>query len=119
MLYGKGGKLGPDLTGSGRTNLDYLLENIVDPNGAVSADYRMNIIQLKDGRVLSGMISGQDRNSLTLRMPATETVVSKSTIKKRETLSHSIMPAGLLDNLSLEERRDLIAYLMNPYQIGN
>jgi len=78
----------------------------------------MNIIQLKDGRVLSGMISGQDRNSLTLRMPATEIVVSKSIIKKRETLSHSIMPAGLLDNLSLEERRDLIAYLMNPNQIG-
>ena len=58
MLYGKGGKLGPDLTGSGRTNLDYLLENIVDPNSAVSADYRMNILHLKDGRVLSGMIVG-------------------------------------------------------------
>lgn len=117
MLYGKGGKLGPDLTGSGRTNLDYLLENIVDPNSAVSADYRMNIIQLKNGRLLSGMISGQDRNSLTLRMPATETVVSRSTIKKRETLSHSIMPAGLLDNLSEQGRRDLIAYLMHPKQI--
>ena len=117
MLYGKGGKLGPDLTGSGRTNLDYLLENIVDPNSAVSADYRMNIIQLKDGRVLSGMIAGQDRNSLTVRMPATETVISKSTIKKRVTLSHSIMPAGLLDNLSEQGRRDLIAYLMHPKQI--
>jgi putative membrane-bound dehydrogenase-like protein len=114
MLYGKGGKLGPDLTGSGRTNLDYLLENIVDPNSAVSADYRMNILHLKDGRVLSGMIAGQDRNSLTLRMPDSNTVVSKSMIKKRETLSHSIMPKGLLDNLSIKERRDLIAYLMNP-----
>ena len=118
MLYGKGGKLGPDLTGSGRTNLDYLLENIVDPNSAVSVDYRMNILHLKDGRVLSGMVVGQDRNSLTLRMPSSETVVSKSTIKKRETLSHSIMPVGLLDNLSREERRDLIAYLMNPVQVG-
>jgi len=118
ILYGKGGKLGPDLTGSGRTNLDYLLENIVDPNRAVSVDYRMNILHLKDGRVLSGMIVGQDRNSLTLRMPSSEIVVSKSTIKTRETLSHSIMPVGLLDNLSREERRDLIAYLMNPVQVG-
>ncbi|MDA8775733.1 c-type cytochrome [Opitutales bacterium] len=118
MLYGKGGKLGPDLTGSGRTNLDYLLENIVDPNSAVSVDYRMNILHLKDGRVLSGMIVGQDRNSLTLRMPSSEIVVSKSIIKTRETLSHSIMPVGLLDNLSREERRDLIAYLMNPVQVG-
>jgi putative heme-binding domain-containing protein len=118
MLYGKGGKLGPDLTGSGRTNLDYLLENIVDPNSAVSADYRLNVIHLKDGRVLSGMIVSQDRNSLTVRMPCTEIVVSKVTIKNRQTLSDSIMPTGLLDNLRVEDRRDLIAYLMNPNQIG-
>ena len=51
VLYGEGGKLGPDLTGSGRTNLDYLLENIVDPNSVVSSDYRMNVIELQDGRV--------------------------------------------------------------------
>ena len=117
-LYGRGGLLGPDLTGSGRSNLDYLLENIVDPNGAVSADYRMNILKLKDGRILSGMIAGQDRNSVTLRMPESETVVSKTEIKKRETIENSIMPAGLLDNLKPEERRDLIAYLMQSQSIN-
>jgi putative membrane-bound dehydrogenase-like protein len=118
QLYGRGGNLGPDLTGSGRSNIDYLLENIVDPNSAVSADYRMNILSLKDGRVLSGMIAGQDRNSLTLRMPGSETVVSKADIKKRETLENSIMPAGLLDSLKLEERRDLIAYLMHSQPVN-
>jgi putative heme-binding domain-containing protein len=118
QLYGRGGKLGPDLTGSGRSNIDYLLENIVDPNSAVSADYRMNILSLKNGRVLSGMIAGQDRNSLTLRMPGSETVVSKADIKKRETLENSIMPAGLLDNLKQEERRDLIAYLMHSQPVN-
>ena len=118
QLYGRGGNLGPDLTGSGRSNIDYLLENIVDPNSAVSADYRMNILSLKDGRVLSGMIAGQDRNSLTLRMPGSETVVSKADIKKRETLENSIMPAGLLDNLKKEERRDLIAYLMHNQPVN-
>ena len=118
QLYGRGGQLGPDLTGSGRSNLDYLLENIVDPNSAVSTDYRMNILSLKYGRVLSGMIAGQDRNSLTLRMPGSETVVSKEDIKKRETLENSIMPAGLLDNLNQEERRDLIAYLMHSQPIN-
>jgi putative heme-binding domain-containing protein len=118
QLYGRGGKLGPDLTGSGRSNIDYLLENIVDPNSAVSADYRMNILSLKNGRVLSGMIAGQDRNSLTLRMPGSETVVSKADIKKRETLENSIMPAGLLDNLKQEDRRDLIAYLMHSQPVN-
>jgi putative heme-binding domain-containing protein len=63
------------------------------------------------------MITEQDRNSLTLRMPDSDMVVSKSMIKKRETLSHSVMPSGLLDNLTREERRDLIAYLMHPSQV--
>ena len=118
ILYGKGGHLGPDLTGSGRSNLDYLLENIVDPNSAVSADYRMNVLSLRDGRILSGMVAGKDRNSLTLRMPGSETVVSKEDIKKRQTLENSIMPVGLLDNLTQEERRDLIAYLMHSQPVN-
>ena len=117
MLYGRGGKLGPDLTGSGRTNLDYLLDNIVDPSSVVSTDYRMNVIELKDGRVLSGMISGQDRNSLTLRMPGSEILVSKSDIKKKQVLNTSIMPAGLLDNIGPDERRNLIGYLMHPQKV--
>ena len=41
-LYGRGGEIGPDLTGAGRDNLDYLLENIVDPAHSVSADFRMS-----------------------------------------------------------------------------
>ena len=116
-LYGRGGNLGPDLTGSGRSNIDYLLESIVDPNSAVSIDYRMNILSLKDGRVLSGMIAGQDRNSLTLRLPGSEIVVSKADIRKRETLENSIMPAGLLDKLNQVERRNLIAYLMHSQPV--
>ncbi|MAK47639.1 MAG: cytochrome C [Opitutae bacterium] len=118
QLYGRGGYLGPDLTGSGRANLDYLLENIVDPNSAVSGDYRMNVLSLKNGRVLSGMIAGQDRNSLTLRMPGAESVVSKADIRQRETLPYSIMPSGLLDSLKKEERRDLIAYLMHTQPVN-
>jgi putative heme-binding domain-containing protein len=94
-----------------------LLENIIDPNSVVSSDYRMNVIELQDGRVLSGMIAGQDRNSLTLRMPGSDTVLSKAEIKKRQTLENSIMPAGLLDHLERDQRRDLVAYLMHPVQV--
>jgi putative heme-binding domain-containing protein len=93
------------------------LDNIVDPSNVVSTDYRMNVIELKDGRVLSGMISGQDRNSLTLRMPGSEILVSKSDIKKKQVLNTSIMPAGLLDNIGPDERRNLIGYLMHPQQV--
>jgi len=37
-LYGVGEKVGPDLTGGNRDNLDYLLDNIVDPSAVVDKD---------------------------------------------------------------------------------
>jgi len=117
VMYGQGGKLGPDLTGSGRSSLDYILENVVDPSAVVSADYRMTILRLKDGRILSGMESKRGKNSLALRMPGSEAVVEKSTVASREVLPNSLMPAGLLDTLSKEECRDLVAYLMHPVQV--
>src|SRR5207249_6124851 len=66
-LYSEGGKVGPDLTGGGRDNLDYLLENILDPSAVVTADFRMSIVELKDGRVLNGLIAAKTDRTLTLR----------------------------------------------------
>ena len=116
-MYGQGGKLGPDLTGSGRSNLDYILENVVYPSAVVSSDYQMTILRLQDGRILSGMELKRGRNSLVLRMPGSETIVEKSQVASRKVLPNSLMPAGLLDNLSKTERRDLVAYLMHPVQV--
>ena len=118
VLYGKGGHLGPDLTGSGRASLDYLLENLVDPSAVVPKDYQLTILKLKDGRILSGMEFKEGKNSLVLRMPGSETALAKTEVISREVLPFSLMPAGLLDSMNEEKRRDLIAYLMNPKQIA-
>lgn len=117
MMYGQGGKIGPDLTGSGRANLDYLLENIADPSGVVSADYRMSVLTLKDGRVLSGVIAEKNERTLTLRTLAETMTVDLSEIAKQETSSLSMMPEGLLLALQPAQVRDLIAYLMHPVQV--
>lgn len=116
-LYGIGGKIGPDLTGSGRANLDYLLENIVDPSGVVSADFRMSILHLRDGRVLSGVVSSQDARVVKIRQLTEETTLEKSEITKQEASPISMMPEGLLLALQPEQVRDLIAYLMHPSQV--
>jgi putative membrane-bound dehydrogenase-like protein len=116
-MYGNGGKIGPDLTGSDRANLDYLLENMVDPSAVVSADYCLNIITLKDGRVLGGIIAAQTERTLTVRLLTEETTVEKKEIVKQEASPVSMMPDGLLSALSREQVRDLIAYLMHPVQV--
>jgi len=112
-LFGEGGAIGPDLTGSGRRNLDYLLQNIVDPNAVVDAAYYLNTITMKDGRVLSGIVGAQTERTLTLRSIGQETTLDKTDIVKRETLPISLMPEALLQALSAEQQRDLLAYLMS------
>lgn len=117
MMYGQGGKIGPDLTGSGRASIDYLLENIADPSGVVSADYRMSLLTLKDGRQLSGVIAGKTDRTLTLRTLTESMTLDRAEIVKEEVSPMSMMPEGLLLALQPDQVRDLIAYLMHPVQV--
>lgn len=117
VMYGEGGKIGPDLTGSNRHDLGYLLENILDPGAVVGADYRMSLITLEDGRVLSGVVAAEDDRTLTLRQAIGETVAEKSAVAKREVSAVSMMPEGLFLAFDKAQVRDLIAYLMHPVQV--
>lgn len=118
MMYGQGGKIGPDLTGSGRANLDYLLENIADPSGVVSADFRMSLLTHKDGRVLSGVVTESNSRTITLRTMTETLTLDRADIVKQETSPMSMMPEGLLLAFGPEQVRDLIAYLMHPVQVS-
>jgi putative heme-binding domain-containing protein len=116
-LYGEGGALGPDLTGSGRHDLNYLVENIVDPSAVVDAAYYLNVLELKDERVLSGIVGAQSERTLTLRSVGQETVIDKQDIKARKVMPLSLMPEGLLQAFTPEQQRDLLAYLMGNSQV--
>ncbi len=117
-LFGDGSDLGPDLTGSNRGNLDYLLENILDPGAVVGIDYQLHILKMNDGRVLAGMMRGKTEHAITLGMAGgPETTVRLDQIGEHEISPASMMPEGLLENLSDEEARDLIAYLQSPRQV--
>ena len=116
-LYGEGGEVGPDLTGAGRANLDYLLENIVDPSAVVSADFRMTVLTLKDGRILNGFITAKTDRTVTLRTMTEKLTLERSEISNTQELPQSLMPEGLLQAFSETQVRDLLAYLMHPSQV--
>lgn len=107
-----GANLGPNLTGSGRANLDYLLENIVDPSAVVPADYKLSTLTLKDGRVLSGFISAKNEQTLTLRTMTENQTLPTADVTKIEGSPLSLMPDALLDALTQEQVRDLFGFLM-------
>lgn len=117
VLYGEGSRIGPELTGSGRSNLDYLLENVVDPSAVVPADFRMSIVEMKDGRILNGIVGAKTARTLTLQGPAEAVVLELAEIQSIERVEQSLMPEGLLDALPAESVRDLVGYLMHPRQV--
>ncbi|SFI47262.1 PVC-type heme-binding CxxCH protein [Planctomicrobium piriforme] len=117
-LYGEGEKVGPDLTGSNRNNIDYLLENIVDPSAVVNKDFRMTVLMLADGRVLNGVITEQTDRTLTLQSLTEKVTIDKDDVEESKPTSLSPMPEGMLQTLSANQVRDLIAYLRHASQVA-
>ena len=112
QLYGDGKKVGPNLTGSDRHNIDYLLTNMIDPGAVVPADYRMTIFLLDDGRVVSGIVASENDRSVTIETTDGQLVLDKQTIARRKPTTVSLMPEGQLGPLGEQAVCDLVAYLM-------
>lgn len=117
QLYGVGGKVGPDITGSNRADLDYLLHNILDPNAEIPNDYRTWNLDTKDERSVSGVLARQDATAVTIVTPTESLTVARSDIATLRQSELSMMPEGLLQALPEDEVRNLIAYLRAKEQV--
>ncbi len=117
VLFGVGRKLGPDLTGSNRRNLDYLLENIIDPGASVGADFRAVSFILHDGRAMTGVVSAADDRTITIQTATETLVLDRRDIAEQVVQPQSLMPDGLLAKLSDADVRNLVAYLTAPDQV--
>lgn len=117
MLFGTGAKVGPELTGSNRTDRDYVLSNVLDSSAVVAKEYQATVIATGDGRVLTGLIRAEDKDAVTL-VTANETVIiPKGEIDQRELSTKSMMPDDLWKPLSEHEVRSLVMYLASPEQV--
>ncbi len=116
-LYGEGGEIGPDITGSNRGDLDYILTNMIDPNGEVAEAYQLVTISTQDGRTYAGNVYGENEQQVTLRIIGQDIVIPKSEILSRQKSTLSMMPEGLLDALTDQQARDLISYLRTRHPI--
>jgi putative heme-binding domain-containing protein len=116
-LFGVGGQVGPDLTGSNRADLDYVLSNVLDPSALIGRDYLAHVIATTDGRVLTGLIRAEDQGTITL-VTANETVtLPKNEVQERRASEQSMMADDLWKLLSEHEIRSLVSYLASPAQV--
>lgn len=118
MLYGEGGKVGPDLTGSNRANLDYILLNSVDPSYDVPDAYKTVVVLTVDGRVVNGVLDEEDATRIVLKTAEQpRVVIAKEDIELRKVSPKSMMPEGQLDQMEKQEVIDLIKYLRTTEQV--
>jgi putative heme-binding domain-containing protein len=110
-LYGEGGTIGPDLTGSNRGDLDYLLSNLVDPSAEVAKDFRMSAVQTLDGRLVTGIIVERTAARVVVQTATEKVTVAADDVDTVKDSALSIMPEGQLDALTKEQVRDLVGYL--------
>ncbi|MGB0153260.1 MAG: c-type cytochrome [Verrucomicrobiales bacterium] len=118
ILYGKGGKIGPDLTGSNRADLDYILLNMLDPSGDIPEAYQLVTVTKNDGQVIAGTVSDEDDQRLILNSIGLQNTVLKSDIKERATSPYSMMPEGLLLALPDKDVIDLVRYLRTTQPVA-
>lgn len=113
-LFGEGNKVGPELTGADRKNMDFLLTSIVDPSSVIRKDFFMYSAVLKDGRALSGLLVENTPATVTLLDAKNQrTVIAQEDIEEMEPAPLSMMPEKLLDPLTAQQVRDLISYIQS------
>lgn len=117
-FHGGGQKVGPDLIGSGRSNLDALLVNVIDPNQIIGNGYENITVSTKDGRTLAGRIVEDTPGHVKLLgAGGAAQIVSRDQIATLTNTKQSLMPMGF-GNLPDTAFRDLIWYILAPPEEG-
>lgn len=111
-LYGEGKTIAPDLTGANRSNLDYLLMNIIDPSSVVAKQFTTSVIALKDGRVITGVVITETDQALVVQTDKEQVTLARGDVEAAKNSGKSLMPDGMLDSLTPQQVRDLFAFMM-------
>lgn len=119
-LFSEGGQIGPDLTSYNREQVENMLRHIVDPNAEIREGFETFAVTTNDGRALTGFLADQDAQVVVLRgFNGENTNVPRADIDEMKNTGTSLMPEGLLKDLSDKQVRDLFAYIRSTQPLNN
>ena len=115
-ISGRGGIIGPDLTAVGRRfNNTVLLESLIEPSKVISDQYAATVFVTSNGKQVIGRVANLNNDQLMISEnmldPGHFTRVKRSDIEESFISDTSMMPQGLINNLTRDEILDLMAYL--------
>ena len=115
---GIGKDVGPDLTTiTSRFKKRDILESILWPSKIISDQYQAEMFEMNDGRVITGVVIRETANAALVRTgenPDKPVVVTFAQMTARAPGTVSLMPEGLIDNLTHQQIADLLAFMMAP-----
>jgi putative heme-binding domain-containing protein len=114
IAEGRGVRVGPDLSTIGRaTNREKLIDSILTPSREIGPLYVMKTVQLKDGTTVGGIQSDKESGGrVDIYVPGGRMEqIPHNKVAKIDISPVSLMPEALELNLTVQEFRDLIAYL--------
>ncbi len=115
QVGGEGGKIGPDLSNVIYRDYASVRKDIEEPSAAINPDHIAYNVELKDGASATGVILNDAPERLVLgQVTGANLVVSKNNIASMKASSVSLMPEGLLKNLTAPQQRDLLTFLLTP-----
>lgn len=117
-LFGEGGNIAPDLTGSGRKKPDYVLRNLIDPSAEIDAAYRLTTVLTNDGRLFNGFMVHQDDKWLIIRTQDRKIRLAMNDVEELVKSNTSMMPEGMLRTFTDQQIRDLLVYLASDDQVA-
>lgn len=110
----EGGDIGPNLDGIGAWGQHGLAEKILDPNRNINETFRTYTIELKDGRVMTGLYRGEEGEVMVFAdITGQEFTVPKDDIEARTPSRYSLMPDNFGESLSQQELNALLTYLLS------
>jgi putative heme-binding domain-containing protein len=111
--------VGPQLDGVGNRGVDRILEDVLDPNRNVDANFRATILALGDGQIINGLVVREEGPILVLvDSKGKEQRIPADKVEQRTTSKLSPMPANVADLLAPQELYDLLAYLLKQRAPG-
>jgi putative heme-binding domain-containing protein len=114
-VNGRGGRVGPDLSSIGRSmSREKLIDSVLEPSKEVAPQFTTWSMVDKEGVVHTGMIVHENEGRTILGDAEGKTVeLPTIDIEQRTPQRTSVMPEKLQDRMTLQEFRDLLAFLQS------
>jgi putative membrane-bound dehydrogenase-like protein len=119
-MYGEGQDVGPDITVNGRSDFEQLLSDVFDPNLVIGSGYQATTVTTNNGQILSGLLVEDNQQRVVLKIQGGELkTVARGDIESVKLTKVSLMPEQLEKQMTVEEIRDLFAYLTLDHPPGD